>query len=347
VKHIVWPLVRKPSFPALARRLRTFDVVVVVSTIPGAFLRSFFADDVVRGLLRDVPLVLYDVFYLPTRGMWNQWLRDGNPALGIPEGGQWGLDRYDWYLCASVVSEHPPSPERHPYSLIGLNFDDGSLYPEQDGIVAALIDFESPDDMHERAVQVLALERTGTPYLVLNGQYPADHIRRLYRRTAIYFVAKRESFGLPICELQACGNYIFTPYSNWCPSHWKKPSLAEPGEGRLSTNFVVYHNDLDTLVSAIQQVRRGFDPYHVRETFLREDPTFYWGDVDAVREFLERIRSGEIHARLHRRHRDIALAPLPAEWPAPRPVRHYGMLDGDSAARLGPPPRSSALADME
>ena len=307
VKHVIWPLLGKPSFPALARRLRTFDVVVVVSTIPAVFLRSFFADAVVRRLLRDVPLVLYDVFYLPTRGMWNEWLRDGNPSLGIPEGGQWGLDRYDWYLCASVVSEHPLADGPHPYSLVGINFDDGSLYPEQDGPLTALLDFESPHDLHERAIQVLALERTQTPYVVLNGEYPVEQIRHIYRRTAIYFVAKRESFGLPICELQACGSFVFTPYSHWCPSHWKKPLLTEPGAGRLSSNFVVYGNDLDALVSAIQRVKNAYDPYQVRETFLREDPQFYWGTVEAIADFLDRVRTGEIHARLHQQHTNVAV----------------------------------------
>jgi hypothetical protein len=321
-KYVLWPLLRQPWFPSLARRLRRFDVVVVVSTIPRAFLRSFFWDDMVRMLLANVPIVLYDVFYLPTRGAWAEWLRRGNPEMGIPEGNQWGLDRYDWYLCASVVSECPLPPGPHPYSLVGLNLDDGSLRPEQGGEFIALLDFEHPDDVFERSIQVSALERTGTPYIVLNGRYPIEHIRAIYRRTAIFFVAMRESFGLPICELQACGSYIFTPYARWCPSHWKKPRLAEPGEGRLSSNFIVYDNDADKLAREIVRIRGIYDAQRVRRTFLEEDPQYFWGCSAEVSQFLEMVRSGAIHPTLHHSHRAVPLPTL-ADPPDPPQPRHH------------------------
>src|SRR5688572_13322993 len=189
-------LLKRPSFDRLVRRLRSFDVVVVVQSIPKAFLRSFFWDEFVRALLSPIPIVLYDVFYLPTRGMWPHWLREGYPRAGIPDGGHWGLERYDWYLCASVVSELGLSATHHPVSLIGLHLDDGTLWPEQKNTFVALLDFEHPPDMHDRAVQITALEETDTPYVVLNGYYPTDQIRQIYRQTSIYFVAMRESFGL-------------------------------------------------------------------------------------------------------------------------------------------------------
>ena len=133
-------------------------------------------------------------------------------------------------------------------SVIGLDLDDGSLRPTPKDDFLALIDFERPSEMKERATQIAALEETKTPYVVLNGRYSISEIRKIYRQCSLYFVAFRESFGLPICELQACGAYVFTPYADWCPSHWIKPDLSAPGPGLLSPNFVVYDGDKDRLV---------------------------------------------------------------------------------------------------
>jgi hypothetical protein len=137
----------------------------------------------------------------------------------------------------------------------------------------------------------------------------------------MYFVAMRESFGLPICELQACGSLVFTPYSNWCPSHWKKNDLSEPGEGRLSPNFVVYDNDIDRLAFEIERARVSHAPALVRESFIANDGQFFHGDIDAVTQFLEMIRSGAIHSRLHLQHEDIPIPPKTdlLDWPRPRP----------------------------
>ena len=324
----VAPWLGRPRFYALMRQLRQFDVVVIVGSLPWAYYRSFFWDQLVRSSLPGIPLVLYDLYYLPTRGRWAEWLQTGNPAVGIQVGGHWGLDRYDWYLLASVVSECPLSPGPHPYSLVGLNLDDGTLRPQQSNQFVALLDFEHPEDLSERAVQITALERTRTPYRVLNGAYSIEEIRRIYGRSAIFFLAMRESFGLPICEAQACGSYVFTPYAAWCPSHCKKADLSRPGLGEfLSPNFVVYDNDLDTLVDEIDRVRSSYDAEQVVRTFRQHDPQYYFGDREAVADFLERVRSGRIHAALHQQHASV---PMPraddVPWETPHPETITGRL---------------------
>lgn len=301
-KIIRWGLQEVPSFRRFLRRLSSCDAIVVVDTMPRAFFKDVWRVEELRQALPGIPIVLYDVFYLPTRGPWAEWLQRGNPAMGIPNGGHWGLERFDWYLCASVVSEFPMPPGPQPYTIIGLDLDDGTLRPEPKEEFLALLDFEHPPDMLERAIQILACEETKTKYVVLNGLYSISDIRAIYRRTSIYFLSMRESFGLPICELQACGSYVFTPYARWAPSHWIKEDLAVPGPGTLSPNFIVYDNDKETLIRQIETVKSHYDPERVSRTFLQTHPQYYRGDTTELKKFVEMLRSGEIHSEKHRGH---------------------------------------------
>ena len=301
-RFVKYLLVEVPSLARFVLRLRTYDAIVVVSTIPGVFLREFFHDETIRGLFPHTPLVLYDVFYLPTRPHWGQWLKEGNPERGIPNPDNWGLERYDWYLCASVVSEVPMPPGPQPYSLVGLDLNDGSLFPDDKSEFLVVLDFECPEYMRERAVQIEALEESHTKYVVLHGHYSIASIRKIYRKASVLLLAMRESFGLPICEAQACGAYVFTPYSEWCPSHWIKSDLARPGPGQLSENFVVYGNDKRRLISELERLKCSYDPAAVVRRFERHHPQLFRGDQNGIEEFLDKLRRGEIHSRLHRQH---------------------------------------------
>lgn len=291
------------------KRLRQFDIIVIVSYLPFAFMRSFMNDTFVRNLLHDIPLVLYDVVYLPTRGAWKNWLKEGNPEQGVFDGGHYGLERYDWYLCASVVSEHAlPQKGPQPYSLIGLHLDDGTLFPEKHDEFIALLDFERAGplfhSMKERAIQILALENTQTPYIVLNGQYSIQSIREIYRKCSLYFLASHESFGLPICELQLCGSYIVTPYSDWIPSHWMKKDVHIAGPGELSPNFIVYHNDEELLMKEITRIKAEYNAPHVVQTFQTFQPHFAYGDRKELQIFADMVKSGKIHSKSHLTYRD-------------------------------------------
>ncbi len=294
-----------PRFRSFLQRLRPYDLIAIVNSVVEAYLKTFFRDDVLRRCLPRKPVVLYDVFYLPTRGPWGQWLKEGNPTQGIPEGGNWGMERYDWYLCASVVSEVPLPKGRQPYSLIGLNLNDESLRVEPKDEFVALIDFEHTPDMHERAIQVLACQETNTTYRVLHGRYSLTEIRQIYRSCSIYFVAMRESFGLPICELQASGAYVFTPYSKWCPAHWLKEDLSQEGPGDLSPNFIVYDNDKETLKREIQRIKANYDPHKVANTFHQYYPQLFFGDKVELKKFIRMVEEGEIHSQSHKEYAGI------------------------------------------
>jgi hypothetical protein len=290
---------KNSRFRHLVSQLKQFNAVIVVGHMPSAFMRYFMRDHQLRQLLPNTPIVLYDLVYLPTRGMWTKYLKEGSPEHGIPEGGHFGLERYDYYLCVSVVSEYPLPPKRNPYALIGVNLNDGSLYADQANEFVALLDFERSNHSEERRIQVEALKETNTKYIKLTGSYSLKKIREIYRKTSIYFLAHRESFGLPICELQACGSYIFTPYSHWCPSHWIKEDLSISGEGALSSNFVVYNNNKEMLIQEISRIKADFNSNKVRETFKFHHSQFIEGDTIELQKFIDSILSGKIHSKSH------------------------------------------------
>lgn len=159
---------------------------------------------------------------------------------------------------ASVGTEVPLPPGPHFYSLIGLDLDDGTLFPDQRGEFRALIDFEQNRGKYPeyRKVQLEALELAGVDHEVLEGSYSIEEIRAIYRRTSIYFLASSEAFGFPICELQACGSLVFTPDMYWPASHWLGDDYYAKREPRLSPNFVMYENDPAMLAEAKKTPRR-------------------------------------------------------------------------------------------
>jgi hypothetical protein len=168
-----------------------------------------------------------------------------------------------------------------------------------------LLDFEDPQNMRERAVQIQACEETQTKYVVLHGRYSIEAIRRIHGTSSIFFVSMRESFGLPICEAQGSGCYVFTPYADWCPSHWLKPDFAKEGPGELSPNFIVYHNDKGTLMQEIERVKRIYNPALVVQTFHTYHPQLFFGNDAELAVFVGKLRDRAITSRTHEQHGDI------------------------------------------
>lgn len=283
-------LVKLPATAALA----WYDVIVVISTIPDAYMRRHHAFiEVLRHVFPAKPIVLYDCLYLPTRGSAYRKIKDADPS-------NFGMERYDYYLVVSLVSEFPLPAVDQPVSVIGVNLEDRSLRVDPKPRFLALLDFERTQYMKERAVMIQALEDTHTPYSVLNGHYPMDEIRAIYRGVSVYFPAHRESFGLPICEVQLCGAVVFTPYADWVPSHWIKPDPRAPGPGTLPENFIVYHNDPSRLRQCLLERKRRNDPARAAAAFRAHHPQYASGDLEALREFVRKVDAGTIHGRSHR-----------------------------------------------
>jgi len=244
-----------------------------------------------------LPIILYDVLYLATRPYWAKWLLENNTAKVGAKGRHWGLDRYDYYLCATEISEHPVPLGAEAFSAIGINFEDPSLFVEPDKPFTSLIDFEQAEQLPERAVQVLACIEADVPYKVLHGRYPIADIRAIYRRSSVYFLASRESFGLPICEVQACGALVLTPYVNWCPAHYLE--RHEGDGGRLPENFIVYNNDMRQLVNELKRLKRDHEPTKTVEKFKSEQPHFYYGNIAELARFVDHVKVGKISSQSH------------------------------------------------
>src|SRR5688572_3300351 len=299
------------SFEEFTARLEGADLIVVVANVPGSFSPGLMPNvELLRARFPEVPIVNYDLHYLPTLDSWGRYLLKGERTqlaaedLRVFDKGQFGLERYDWYLMASVGTEVPLPPGPHPYSLIGLDIDDGTLFPDQRGQFRALIDFEQNRWQYPefRKVQLEALELAGVEYEVLQGSYSIEEIRAIYRRTSIYFLASSEAFGFPICELQACGSLVFTPDMYWPASHWLGDDYYVKREPSLSPNFVLYENDPIRLAERIRIAARDADPARVRANMEMYQPALLHGDRSSLEDFLDRVSSGAIHSRLHREH---------------------------------------------
>jgi glycosyltransferase involved in cell wall biosynthesis len=185
-----------------------------------------------------------------------------------------------------------------------MNLDDGSLYPEQNGEFMALLDFDVTE-LHypeARRLQLEGVKKAGVKYEKLEGRYSRADIRAIYRRSGAFLMSRSEAFGLPISEVQACGARVFLPDPHWAAAHWLGDNFYSRREPSLTSNFVVYDSDVDSLADRLRAVAESFDPASVRETFLREQPQLYYGDLEQLRKFLSMIESGEIHSRLHPQH---------------------------------------------
>lgn len=302
------------KFDSFIEELSGVDTIVVVANVPISFSKSVFPNiEVLRQRLPKVPIVNYDLHYLPTLDSWARLLLRGEKTrltrddLAMFEKGGFGLERYDWYLMAAVGTELPLPPGPQPYSRIGLDLDDGTLYPDQGDEFRALVDFEQNrgDYPRYREAQLKALKLAGVQHTVLEGTYTRAAIRQIYRQTSIYFLASAESFGLPICELQACGAKILLPNAFWAASHWLGQDLYTEREPQLSPNFVLYEDDADKLARRIDEVRASYDAQQIRATFEACQPHLLHGDIAELKSFLEMLETGTIHARLHTEHRSI------------------------------------------
>ncbi|MFT4929174.1 MAG: hypothetical protein ACI8WB_005304 [Phenylobacterium sp.] len=299
-RFLLQPQVSATEVKQFLAHLSGFDVIVVVCHIPDAFLAAKLSGiEKIRQnatTQQSIPIVLYQNYYLATRGDWYQKIKGADG---------FGLERYDWYFAASVVSEYPLSSECHPYSHIGHDLADGSLYVEPTKAqlpFKVLLDFERPGFEQYRLLQIEALEKTNTPYTQLRGRYSLADIRAIYRAHSALFLSFRESFGLPIVENQLCGNTIFAPYISWVPSHQLDKPLSQAGLGTVGRNFKLYDNQLEPLMAQIEHCRDNYQPDQVVADFQQQYPQLAGGDLVALQGFVDKVANGEISGCSHQHH---------------------------------------------
>ncbi len=288
------------NYQRLLWHLKRVDVAVIVGHNPLAYLELLFDDSRLRRDVPHLPILLYDLVYLGSRAEWVTWIHDCVASRRVPKGKHWGTNRYDHHLCITEVSEHRILPGAESFSRIGINLIDPSLAIEPREL-CALIDFERPDHLPERAIQIQACLEAGIPFKVLHGSYSMAEIWKIYRSCSLYFLAHCESFGLPICEVQACGGVILTPYANWCHAHYFE--TPEPGRsGRLPENFIVYNNDKQQLVSELERLKRDYNAEAALTNFKRDQSHFLRGDPVELARVVRMIEDGTIDSASHRRH---------------------------------------------
>jgi hypothetical protein len=291
------------AYRRLRRQLAGVDAVIVVNHLPAAYHAHFFDDARLRRDLPRLPVLLYDLIYLGSDPFWTARLAGRERDPRMPAGRHYGLNRYDHHLCVTEVNGEPLFPGTEDFSRIGLCLEDPSLHVQPNSEFSALIDFEQPAHLRERAVQVAACVEAGVPFRVLHGRYRTEEIRAEYRACGVYFLAHLESFGLPIAEVQACGASVLTPDPSWCRPHHltRGPRTLD----RLPDNIRCYDHDQSTLVRMLRQLRETHDPHRIRQRFLEQQPAFFLGDPKVLGAVVSRIASGDIHARSHLRYPDL------------------------------------------
>jgi hypothetical protein len=289
---------RRWASQRLLRQLRPADLVVVVGHLPAAYYGHWFCDRTLRKHLGHRPLCLYDLIYLGTDPYWTQRLAHRIPEPSIRAGLHWGLNRFDHHLCVTEVGGEEIIPGGERFSRIGINLDEPDLHPQSNPTFTALIDFERPDQLEERAFQVTACLEAGIPFRVLHGRYRMEDIRAEYRACGVYFLAHQESFGLPILEAQACGARVLTPTGEWCRAHHLTTGIRT--RERLPDNIIAYDRQKDHLVRVLRELRASHDPALNRRRFIEQQPAFFRGDSSCLRKFFEQVRAGTISAASHR-----------------------------------------------
>lgn len=268
------------------------DCLIVVDNCPNVFYKDRISRIEDLRKIYSGPIVNYDLHYLPNQG-WYGMIKEANKD-------NFGLERFDWYLPASLVTEYA-IPRKIPkiYSCVGFDIQSNDLYPEQKEFLAVL-DFPHKGWEKERSIQVAALEATNTKYLCLNGKYTREEIRAIYRKCNMFFTSVRESFSLPVLEVQLCGGLIVTPFNHWLPAHFIDKDLYLIGNGRLGSNFRVYENDQKRLEEIIEAAKSDFNADMNRMKFSEEYPTYNSIDVGNLKEFCAMVESNQINGDTHK-----------------------------------------------
>lgn len=298
-------VLRELAFRRLVRKLKGFQVAIITGHLPVAYYESFFNDRRLRQALPHLPIVLYDLIYLGTNRWWVDRLAACDATSRVPPGQHYGLNRYDHYLCVNETNGNPLIPGCSSYHRIGLDLQDPALRIQEPKEFTALIDFERPLHLKERADQISACVEADVPFQVLHGSYAMNDIRAIYRNTSAYFLAHDESFGLPICEVQACGGVVLTPHEGWCKAHHLIEDNQTPF--RLPDNIVCYNNDKTELIRILKRLKTEFNPQKNLQRFRTSHPHFYTGDTRALTSFIDKVKCKKISPKSHLTHPNLSV----------------------------------------
>jgi hypothetical protein len=278
----------------LFRALREFDAIVISECSPNAFWRKLYDIERFRAIVQK-PVLLHEVFYL------------GNAPFQLERlkhAGDTGLERYDWHLAVSPVTEIRTRTNEN-WSPIGLDLSDQGILPVPRREFLAVVDFAQAGYESMRVEQIRVLDALGIRTIVLDREYSRSEIRAIYAQAAVFFIQFPESFGVSIAECLASGASIFSADENW-PMSWRlNEERGETTRETLPDLFHVYSDARDLQVQ-LATMQANYDlvqtPVDVAARFKDIYPTFFYGDVAQVETVVKRISSGALGPR----HQDPA-----------------------------------------
>lgn len=267
------------------RKLKTFDVVIIVETSPKCYLSDTYDFIKLKKELGNTPLLYHGVYYLGLAPTMISYLG---------EGGHHQENIFDWHLSVSEVTEVRSKPNGK-WNQIGLNLQSTGLAPIPKKELLAVIDFYRDGYEEARNEQIKALKAVGIPYIELSGDYTINEIREIYKKTTFYFLQFPESFGVPIAECLSCGAYVFTPDTSWGMAWRQDEEVEVHGPGKLADCFVVYDGQ-ENLQEKLLQYKAEYDlektPEKVFQIFTENYPDYYYGNKSQMDQFLKKLKDG-------------------------------------------------------
>ena len=266
----------------LMRTISKFDAIILSECYPNAFWKNYFAINELRNRFKG-QIVSYTESPLdsaPVNRKKNMDEDDYDERL------------YDYNLFVTGLMEVKTELKQNQ-AVIGVNLNDKRvLKPTKKEEFFALVDFAQPGYEAQRNQQLSMLNKLGIKYLVLEGRYPIEEIRKLYAKAAVFFLSFPETFGLPISECLACGTYVFTPDSAW-PMSWRlDENPVSMGPGVLPDCFQVYNGEPD-LENKLKNLMHTYDlkhtPEYVFNNFIKHYGRFYAGDPNALLNITKNI----------------------------------------------------------
>jgi hypothetical protein len=268
----------------LLQQLKGYDLLIFSECIPNAYFRGYYAIEELRDFIKK-PIALYEVYYLGNSNTHTRMLQENNHH---------GVERYDWNFSVSGIAERQLEPgDERKWSVIGMNLEYSGLTVQEKKEFLVLVDFEQEGFEESRREQIALLKELGIKYISLEGRYPMQEIRELYKRASAILIQFPEAFGLPIAECLACGTAVLVRENYWAMS-WRKPKQGSE-EYYLPACFSVYGNNAG-LKSRLIELKQNFHPVNsareIAEVFLKEYPEFYYGRGQELERALEVIVKG-------------------------------------------------------
>lgn len=272
----------------LINELKKYSAVVLCEYSPNAFWKNHFGIEKFKRRLSDIPIILYEVYYLGNAPSQIKRLADAK---------DFGIERYDWHLAVSEVTEIHSFP-KPSWSAIGIDLTHTELNPYNKDKLIALVDFKRNgyETYHEEQIEVLS--DLGIETIVLKGEYTLKEIRQIYNKSSVYFVQSPEAFGLPIAECLLAGVYVYTPDRKW-PMAFRLKNNSKAEDYLLPDIFHIYL-DKEELQKDLIKLKKIYDPQkdpiRVSQIFRQTYPTFWEGNLEALREVVELIKTQRLHS---------------------------------------------------